>query len=82
MRTTLTLDRDVAVEIERLRETRKESLKEVVNAALRRGLRAMAEERPKRAKVWTRPVDCGRCLIGSIDDVAEALAIGEGERFE
>jgi hypothetical protein len=26
--------------------------------------------------------DLGRCLIGSLDDVSEALAIGEGEDFQ
>jgi hypothetical protein len=81
MRTTLTLDRDVTVEIARLRETRKESLKTVVNAALRRGLRAMVEEQPARARVRTRAVNLGRCLAGSIDDVSETLARAEGERF-
>ena len=48
MRTTLTLDDDVAVALERVREQRGASLKELVNEALRRGLRDMSS-RPKRA---------------------------------
>ena len=28
-----------------------------------------------------RRVNLGRCLIGSIDDVSEAMAAGEGENF-
>src|SRR5713101_2905138 len=47
MRTTLTIDNDVAVELERLRRVRDASLKDVVNDALRRGLREMAAS-PKR----------------------------------
>ena len=35
MRTTLTLDKDVAAVIERLRKTRDASMKEIINEALR-----------------------------------------------
>ena len=38
MKTTLTLDDDVAAALERVRRTRNASLKDVVNDALRRGL--------------------------------------------
>jgi Ribbon-helix-helix protein, copG family len=38
MRTTLTLDDDVAAALERLRKSRDASLKDLVNEALRRGL--------------------------------------------
>ena len=37
MRTTLTLDEDVAAILERLRKSRDTSLKDLVNEALRRG---------------------------------------------
>ena len=49
MRTTLTLDDDVAVQVERLRRERDASLKDVVNEALRRGLSEM-NAKPKRRK--------------------------------
>lgn len=42
MRTTLTLDDDVAAKIERLRKTRDQSLKDLVNDALREGLKHLA----------------------------------------
>ena len=29
----------------------------------------------------TPTVDLGRCLVGSLDDVVEVLAVAEGERF-
>lgn len=81
MRTTLTLDDDVAIQIEALRRERKTTLKGAVNAALRQGLRAMAETQPSRREVRTKAVSLGRCLLPTIDDVSEALAIAEGESF-
>jgi predicted transcriptional regulator len=81
MRTTLTLDDDVAATLERLRKSREQSLKELVNEALRHGLKQMGAQ-PKRRKAFrTHAVDIGRCKIGSIDNVAEALAVAEGESF-
>ena len=36
----------------------------------------------KRAKPYsTKSVRLGRCLIGSIDDISEALSVAEGEDF-
>jgi len=81
MRTTLTLDKDVAIALERLRKARKASLKKVVNEALRQGLEQMASPPPRRRAPQTRPVSLGRCLVGAIDNVSEVLAIAEGESF-
>jgi predicted nucleic acid-binding protein len=41
MRPTLSLDDDVAAAVERLRRTRRQSLKAIVNEALREGLKRM-----------------------------------------
>jgi hypothetical protein len=81
MRTTLTLDKDVAVVIERLRRSRRASLKAVVNEALREGLKQLEAPRRKGASFRTESVDLGPCLVGSIDSVAEVLAVVEGESF-
>ena len=35
----------------------------------------------RRRRFRTRRFDLGRLLIGSLDNVARALAIGEGEAF-
>jgi hypothetical protein len=75
MRTTLTLDEDVAATLRRVREKRNLSLKEVVNEALRRGLREMVDGPRTRQVYSTEPVSLGACLIGSLDDVAEVLAV-------
>jgi hypothetical protein len=81
MRTTLTIDDDVAVQLERLRRSRDVSLKDLVNEALRRGLRDMGS-RPKKGKPFrTQTFNMGRCLV-NIDNVAEAIAHAEGEWFK
>jgi metal-responsive CopG/Arc/MetJ family transcriptional regulator len=80
MRTTLSLDDDVAAALERLRNEREASFKELVNEALRHGLRQM-RRKERRTRIRTRAVDLGRCRIASLDDVAEALALAEGEAF-
>ncbi len=81
MRTTLSLDDDVAALIERARSRRDLSLKEVVNEALRRGLRQMETPEPQGVRYVTHSVDLGSCLVHDLDDVAEALAVAEGESF-
>ena len=81
MRTTLTLEDDVAEILRRLLKSRKRSLKSLVNEALRAGLREAGLPRKGRKAVRTRSVDLGPSLIGSLDNVADALAAAEGERF-
>ena len=48
MRTTLTIEPDVAMEIERRRRLAGGSLKRVINSLLRKGLRAEAEAPPTK----------------------------------
>jgi predicted transcriptional regulator len=79
MRTTLSLDDDVAALLDRVLQSRKAGLKQVVNEALGQGLRQMIEPPKRRAPYRTRPVSLGRCLVGSLDDVSKAMAIAEGE---
>jgi hypothetical protein len=78
MRTTLSLDDDVAARIEHLRRALDKPLKELVNEALRRGLAGMHETSPP-APYRTQPVNLGRCRLPNVDDVAAALAAAEGE---
>lgn len=79
MRTTLSLDDDVAAILQRLRKTRGMSLKALVNEALRAGLRVVASPRKGRKRFRTVSADLGPCRVGSIDNVAEVLAVVEGE---
>ena len=81
MRTTLTLDDDVAAALERLRKSRDASLKDLVNEALRRGLRDMANP-TKRERLQTRSVALGRLRIAGLGNIGEALALAEGEAYK
>ena len=82
MRTTLTIDDDVAASLERLRKARDASLKDLINEALRRGIKEMSARPKRREPFRTRAVDLGRVKIGSLDNVQEALAVAEGESFK
>jgi len=80
MRTTLTLDDDVAALLERERKRRNATLKEVANDALRRGLEGF--DAPKKTRPFkTRTVNLGGAIPGNLDNVAEVLALAEGEDF-
>jgi hypothetical protein len=82
MRTTLTIDDDVAAALERLQKASDASMKQLINEALRRGIREMNEKPKRREQFRTRAVDLGRLRVSTIDDIGEALAMAEGERFK
>ena len=82
MRTTLTLDDDVAVALERARKQNDASLKEVVNQALRRGLPELARSPRRRKRFRTKSLSLGKCLVPSLDNISRVLAIAEGETFK
>lgn len=79
MRTTLTIDDDVAIALDRIRERDALSLKAAVNEALRRGLRVMDSEAEKGSgePYRIRPWNGGRLEI-DLANVAEALDWAEG----
>jgi hypothetical protein len=76
----LTLEDDVAAALERLRRSRNASLKDLINEALRRGLKDMSN-RPKRRRerFRTRVVALGPLRIAGVDNIGEALAIAEAK---
>jgi Arc/MetJ family transcription regulator len=82
MRTTLTLDDDVAATLESLRRNRRAGLKQLINEALRRGLKEMGRRQRPREPVRTHTVALGRLRVPSIDNIGEVLAIVEGESFK
>jgi hypothetical protein len=82
MRTTLTIDPDVGKEIERRRRERGTTLKQEINELLRIGLRDAQQATARRSTRYrTPPASVGRLLVGSLDDVAEALEAAEGADF-
>jgi hypothetical protein len=79
MRTTLSLDDDVAALLEEVRKSRAASLKQVVNEALRQGLERMSQPAAPRKPFRTRPVDLGKCYFPNLDNSWEVIAEAEGE---
>lgn len=76
MRTTLTLDEDVAVRLKAL--SRNGRFKDVVNRALRLGLAQM--DHPERAATpYSTPTSVGRPKLASLDNVWEVIAEVDGD---
>ncbi len=72
MRTTLSLDDDVAALLEQVRKAKDITFKQVVNQALREGLAQMSA--PPEAKPFrTQAVDLGNCYYPNLDNVWEVL---------
>lgn len=80
MRTTLTLDPDVSIELEALRRKHGLSLKDAVNNTLRCGLRAMTENDKPSAVFETATFNLGLPRV-PLDNIAEALATADGDAF-
>lgn len=79
MRTTLTLDDDVAAQLQQLRAREDKPFKQLVNEALRAGLAQRSEPETRPQGPFTRPVDLGRPLLGELDDVSATLTVAEGD---
>jgi Arc/MetJ family transcription regulator len=79
MRTTLTLDDDVAVRLQAEQRRRGASFRDTVNALLRAGLDARGRRPRSNAGFRTKGFDLGSSLVGSLDNIAEVLARSEGE---
>jgi hypothetical protein len=80
MRTTITLEDDVAADLGRLQRTRGEPFKQTLNAVLRAGLASMKATRSRKATSYrTDPVSLGKPRLKNVDDISEVLAFAEGE---
>ncbi len=80
MRTTLTLEDDVAKLVRRLSEERRQSFKQTVNEVMRAGLAVLAQRRSQRGGTYrVKPVSLGKPRLPDLDNIAEVLAIAEGE---
>jgi hypothetical protein len=81
MRTTLTLDDDVAAAIELRRQKLHHSLKQEVNDLIRAGLTHVEQDRREIPRFRVKPLPVGECLLDNVDDIASVLAIAEGEDY-
>ena len=81
MRTTVTLDDDLAVRLEQTRAERGMTFKDALNEAVRLGLSALTDPASAEPQMLnTRPLTLGRRLV-DVDGTADALAVAEGEDF-
>jgi len=78
MRTTVTLEEDVAKALARIAKDEGLSPKEIINTAVREFV-GRRRRKPAGTVYATSTVDLGACLIGSLDDVQEAIALAEGD---
>ncbi|HXP86476.1 MAG TPA: hypothetical protein VN841_17235 [Bryobacteraceae bacterium] len=78
----MTLDDDVEALLEREQRERGSTLKEIVNTALRQGLAEMQRKPEPRKPFRTKPLPVSRCLLPSLDDISEVLAIAESENYK
>jgi hypothetical protein len=80
MRTTITLEDDVAMELGKLQRARAEPFKQTVNAVLRAGLASLAKRPARNPQPYrTEPVSLGVPRLKNLDDISEVLAFAEGE---
>lgn len=80
MRTTLTLDDDVAARLQQVMRKRRQAFKAVLNEALRAGLEALDRPPAPRKTFRTKGFALGPSLIGSLDNIEEVLSRVEGEQ--
>ncbi len=79
MRTTMTLDKDVASRLERLRK--KWPFKELVNEALRAGLDELERRDSKKSRPYSVKAVKGRPRRTDLDNIAELIAEVDGDDF-
>lgn len=72
MRTTFTMDPDVAAILKRRRKTRREPLRKIINDALRDSL-TRASEGSSKAPFRTKTADLGACFLPNLDCTGEVL---------
>lgn len=80
MRTTITLEDDVAAELGKLQRARSKPFKQIVNEVLRAGLASLTRKPPRKTTRYrTEPVSLGAPRLQNLDDISEVLAFAEGE---
>jgi plasmid stability protein len=80
MRTTLTLDDDVAAAIEQRRREHRRSLKQEVNELIRVGLQHVDEPLPETPPFRVEPFDCGGLLV-DVEEMGSVLEMMDLEEW-
>jgi plasmid stability protein len=79
IRTTITLDDDVAARVKRESQARGVSFRDTINDLLRTALLS-ADNKPPRRTLTIRPLPMGHKPGLNYDDIESLLEYGEGER--
>ncbi len=84
MRTTLTLDDDISILLERRLLETGQTFKELVNSLLRGALKrdVVSTHADNVTRIHTPVFHGGTLLIGDVTSTAEMLSIAEGEEFK
>lgn len=83
MRTTLTLEDDVAAMIQQRLKEQDIGLKALINTLLRDAFAQQKDGRRIRSQPFAvQPFNTGKCLVGDVESVAETLALIEGDSFK
>ncbi|SFA77691.1 hypothetical protein SAMN05216266_101362 [Amycolatopsis marina] len=81
MRTTVTIDDDLAVLLEKKRRATGATFKDVLNEALRDGLlHDVPAQKDRRERFRTKPLPLGEPLLDDLTDTGEVLSYLDGER--
>ena len=81
MRTTITLEDDVAAALKRIGKNRKVPFKDLVNLLLREGIKSISTSRRPRTQFVTKVVDLGKPRFSDVDNIGEVLALAENDSF-
>ena len=74
MRTTLTLDSDIASAIKKRLKSESISLKALINSLLRVGLNSTSTNQNKPKTIKTKPHESGRVLVPDLSNIGELLS--------
>lgn len=81
MRTTITLEEDVAAALRRIGSKRKLPFKDLVNLLLREGIKSWSSSNSPKKQFVTKEVDLGSPRFSNVDNIGEVLAVAEKESF-
>jgi hypothetical protein len=81
MRTTLTIEDDVAAMIRRIQKRDQKPFKVVVNDLLRKGLVESSQQAEEHRHYSTPELSSGPCRFADLDNISEILAVAEREDY-
>ena len=81
MRTTLTLDDDVAAMLRKLQEEEGKPFKDIVNDVLRLGMLRIESPNRELPHYSTPEIEAGPCRYPDLDNVSDVLSVAEREDY-